>query len=177
MVVSSSLSLQAKLPLITAYEHMTEASPEVTAEENAGRYISCSVRGSMITLSAGVFRYVSWLYTARCLTCDSTPWPCTPAISGTSRAELRKGSSESASNDRPQRGSRSMFTVGPRLALAPLPASSAPITWPYCLARDGSQDAARATPAGSWVTPVSPSATPAGPSSRPTADGLTGVTQ
>ena len=46
-------------------------------------------------------------------------------------------------------------------------------------AKDGSQDAARATPAGSWVTPVSPSATPAGPSSRPTAGmhsaGIAGV--
>ena len=72
-----------------------------------------------------------------------------------------------------------MFTVGPRLALAPLPYSSAPITRPYCPARDGSQVAASATPAGNSVTPVSPSATPAGPSSRPTAGmhsaGIAGV--
>ena len=72
-----------------------------------------------------------------------------------------------------------MFTVGPRLALAPLPYSSAPITWPYCWASDGSQVAASDTPDGSWVTPVSPSATPDGPSSSPTAgmhsDGMAGV--
>ena len=133
----------------------------------------------MMTLSAGVFLYVSWLYTARCFTWDSTSWPCTPAISGTSSEAFRNGSSLSASNDRPQRGSRSMFTVGPRLALAPLPYSSAPITRPYCPARDGSQVAASATPAGNSVTPVSPSATPAGPSSRPTAGmhsaGIAGV--
>ena len=132
-----------------------------------------------MTLSAGVLRYVSWLYASKCLTWDSTPWPCTPSISGTSRPAFRNGSSLSASNDRPQRGSRSMFTVGPRLALAPLPNSSAPMTWPYCCASDGSQVAASDTPAGSWVTPVSPSATPAGPSSRPTAgmhsDGMAGV--
>ena len=103
----------------------------------------------MITLSAGVFRYVSWLYTARCFTWASTSWLCTAAISGTSSAAFRAGSSLSASNDRPQRGSRSMFTVGPRLALAPLPYSSAPITWPYRPASDGSQVAASATPAGS----------------------------
>ncbi len=72
-----------------------------------------------------------------------------------------------------------MFTVGPRSALAPFPTSSAPITAPYWLASDGSHVAARATPAGSWVTPVMPSATPDGPSSRPTAgmhsDGIAGV--
>src|SRR6266478_1914448 len=59
-----------------------------------------------MTLSAGVLRYVSWLYASKCLTCAITPWLCTPPISATSRAELSDGSSDSASNDRPQRGSR-----------------------------------------------------------------------
>ena len=72
-----------------------------------------------------------------------------------------------ASNDRPHRGSRSMLIVGPRLTAAPFPYSSEPITWPYCQASDGSNVAARPTPAGNWVTPLRPSATPAGPSSSP----------
>ena len=62
-----------------------------------------------------------------------------------------------------------MFTVGPRLTMAPLPRSSAPMTWPYWVARARSQVAASDTPAGSWVTPVSPSPTPLGPSSSPMA--------
>jgi len=74
-----------------------------------------------------------------------------------------------ASNERPQRGSRSMFTVGPRLTMAPLPCSSDPTTFPYWLASAGSQVAARDTAEGSWVTPVRPSPTPTGPSSSPMA--------
>ena len=91
----------------------------------------------------------------------------------------RYGSSLYASNARPQRGSRTMLTVGPRSTLAPFPHSSAPITPPYCLTSDGSQVAAPATGAGSWVTPVIPSATPAGPSSSLSAgmhsDGMAGM--
>ena len=60
-----------------------------------------------------------------------------------------------------------MLIVGPRFTAAPLPHSSEPITWPYCEASDGSNVAARPTPAGSCVTPLRPSATPAGPSSSP----------
>ena len=53
--------------------------------------------------------------------------------------------------------------------MAPLPRSSEPMTWPYWLARDGSQVAAREAADGSSVTPVSPSPTPSGPSSWPMA--------
>ncbi len=53
--------------------------------------------------------------------------------------------------------------------MAPLPRSSAPTTCPYWVASDESKVAARATAAGSWVTPVSPSPTPSGPSSSPMA--------
>ncbi len=53
--------------------------------------------------------------------------------------------------------------------MAPLPRSSDPTTWPYRLARDGSQVAARDAADGSSVTPVSPSPTPTGPSSSPMA--------
>ena len=59
-----------------------------------------------------------------------------------------------------------MFTVGPRFTSAPLPRSSLPTTVPYSRASAGSQAAASATGAGSWVTPGTPSATPCGPSSR-----------
>ena len=57
-----------------------------------------------------------------------------------------------------------MLIVGPSTVFAPLPHSSAPMTFPYSPIRSVSQVAAPATGAGSWVTPVAPSATPAGPS-------------
>ena len=60
-----------------------------------------------------------------------------------------------------------MFTVGPRLTIAPLPCSSEPITSPYWRASDLSKLAASPTEAGSSVTPVRPSPTPSGPSSSP----------
>src|SRR5215469_6270061 len=62
-----------------------------------------------------------------------------------------------------------MFTVGPRLTMAPLPRSSDPTTCPYRSARDVSKVAARDTAEGIWVTPVRPSPTPVGPSSSPMA--------
>src|SRR5580704_2627465 len=121
----------------------------------------------MTTSSWGVLRLVSWLYAAKCLTCDISPVLCTPSISLVASDAFRNGSSVNASNDRPHRGSRSMLMVGPRFTAAPLPNSSEPITWPYWRANDGSNVAATPTPAGSWVTPLRPSATPAGPSSSP----------
>src|SRR5437763_7559949 len=119
-----------------------------------------------MALSASVLRLVSWLYTARCFTCAMTPVDWTPRMSATPSAPLRYGSSPNDSNARPQRGSRTMLTVGPRFTVAPLAASSAPTTSPYRVVAAVSQVAATAIGAGSCVTPVSPSATPAGPSSR-----------
>ena len=60
-----------------------------------------------------------------------------------------------------------MFTVGPRLTIAPLPRSSEPTTCPYWCASEWSKVAASETAAGIWVTPVRPSPTPSGPSSSP----------
>ena len=39
--------------------------------------------------SAAVFLFVSWLYTAKCLTCDSSPVLCTPSISLTASEAFR----------------------------------------------------------------------------------------
>src|ERR1700689_326905 len=123
-------------------------------------------RSLTIASSAAGVRLGSWLYKAKGLTWDISPVLCTPSISDTASDEFRYGSSVKASNDRPQRGSRSMFTVGPRLTIVPLARSSAPITAPYLVASDRSQVAASDTPAGSWVTPATPSPTPFGPSCR-----------
>src|SRR5258706_6986798 len=118
--------LQLKLPFTIEYAHITDAACACcTAARNEGMSISCSTRLSTMTLSADVLRYVSWLYASKCLTWDITSWLCTPSISATSSDEFRNGSSDSASKDRPHRGSLSMFTVGPRLTLTPLPKSSA----------------------------------------------------
>ena len=46
-----------------------------------------------IALSAGVLRFVSWLYTAKCLTWAISPWLWTPSISPTASAWFRNGSS------------------------------------------------------------------------------------
>ena len=41
-----------------------------------------------IALSAGVLRFVSWLYTARCFTCAISSWLCTPLMSAVAMAAL-----------------------------------------------------------------------------------------
>ena len=80
--------------------------------------------------SDGVFRLVSWLYTAKCLTWAITPVDWTPWMSAAPSVPFRYGSSPMDSNARPQRGSRTMLMVGPRSTLLPLAACSAPMTWP-----------------------------------------------
>jgi len=109
----------------------------------------------------------SMLYTAACLTSAITPWLWMPEMSAAAIWPDRYGSSPNVSNARPQRGSRTMLTVGPSATLAPLPANSAPIAAPYCCSYEGSKVAAEALPDGIWVTPPRPSPTPAGPSCRP----------
>ena len=116
--------------------------------------------------SDDVFRLVSWLYTAKCLTWAIVPVDWTPWMSAAPMVPFRYGSSPTDSNARPHRGSRTMLIVGPRSTVVPLLACSDPMTCPYSFSAPVSQVAATSTGAGSWVTLLIPSPTPAGPSSR-----------
>ena len=75
-----------------------------------------------------------------------TPRDCTPSMKGTTRPELRNGSSERYSKLRPDTGERAIFTPGPRRKFTPRTRASLPRLSPSLRAKSGSQVAASAAP-------------------------------